>query len=50
LAAVKRDGTTIQHIVDPSEKVQIAAVKQNPTAIQHIKNPCVFVRLIGKYE
>ena len=43
LAAVKKDGNTIQYIykrgIVPSEEVQLAAVKQNGLALKYIPNP-----------
>jgi hypothetical protein len=45
LAAVKKDGSAIRFLKNPSEAVQIAAVKKNPYAIQYIENPSEAVQL-----
>jgi len=48
LAAVKQNGTAIECIENPSEKVQLASVKQNVNAIFYIENPCQVVKELLK--
>jgi DNA ligase (NAD+) len=45
LKVIKDDSFAIQHIKNPSEKVQLAAVKQDNLSIKHIKNPTAETRL-----
>ena len=45
LAAVKRDGYSIQYIINPSEEIQLEAVKQDGLLIQYINNPSEEVQL-----
>ena len=39
LAAVMKNGCSIEYIYNPSEEVQLTAVKQNGFAIRFIHNP-----------
>jgi hypothetical protein len=45
LAAVKQNGSVIQHIRKPSEAVQLAAVKNDGYAIRFVKDPSEAVQL-----
>lgn len=45
LIAVRKNGLEIQHILNPSEKVQLEAVIQNPNALSLIENPTKKVQL-----
>jgi hypothetical protein len=47
MAAVKNNGSAIEYIKNPSEKVQLAAVKNNGYAIRYIENPSKKVQLIA---
>lgn len=44
LAAVKKCGFCIIHIIDPSEEIKIEAVKESPWVIDYINNPSETVR------
>ena len=47
LKAVRRDGSYIQYIDNPSEQVQLEAVRQNGNVIKYIDNPSEEVQLEG---
>lgn len=47
-AAVKRDGTVIEFIKNPSFAIQKIAVEQNGRAIQFIENPSFEIQKAAK--
>jgi len=48
IAAVQKDGLSIQYIKNPTERAQLAAVKKIPTSIQYIQNPTQRVKQLAK--
>jgi DNA-dependent RNA polymerase auxiliary subunit epsilon len=45
LAAVKKYGSAIRYLQNPSEQLQLAAVKQNGFVIKYIQNPSEKVQI-----
>lgn len=50
IATVKRHGTMIKYITNPTKRVQLAAVKENCNAIEYIENPVEEVQLLAVKE
>ena len=46
-AMVQKDPSSIKHIQNPSEKIQLVAVKKFGSSIKHIQNPSEKVQLVA---